>query len=112
MNYRHAFHAGSHIDVFKHAVLALLILHLRKKPKPFIVLDTHAGIGSYDLRSDEAGRTGEAAEGISIALDANLPTAAPYLDIVRAANPTDTLTTYPGSPSIIAAGPEEQRPRQ
>lgn len=103
MNYRHAFHAGSYVDVFKHAVLTLLVLHLRKKPKPFVVLDTHAGLGSYDLQSDEAGRTGEAAEGIAVALDANLPTAAPYLDIVRAANHAGPPTTYPGSPSIVAA---------
>ncbi len=28
MNYRHAFHAGNIADVFKHAVLVLLIEHL------------------------------------------------------------------------------------
>ncbi len=103
MNYRHAFHAGSHIDVFKHAVLALLVLHVRKKPKPFVVLDTHAGLGAYDLRSDEAQRTGEAAEGIGVVLNANLPTAAPYLDIIRAMNPDGMLTAYPGSPAIVAS---------
>jgi MFS family permease len=43
MNYRHAFHAGNHTEVFKHSVLVLLLQHLLKKPQPFIVLDTHAG---------------------------------------------------------------------
>ena len=64
MNYRHAYHAGSHTDVFKHAVLAMLLEHLRGKPKPFTVLDTHAGAGRYDLTAVEAGKTGEAADGI------------------------------------------------
>ena len=45
MNYRHAFHAGNHADVFKHAALALVLEHLRGKPQPFAVLDTHAGVG-------------------------------------------------------------------
>ena len=55
MNYRHAYHAGSHTDVFKHAVLVMLLEHLRGKPKPFTVLDTHAGAGRYDLTAVEAG---------------------------------------------------------
>ena len=49
MNYRHAFHAGNFADVLKHAVLALCLEHLKKKPKPFRYVDTHAGVGAYDL---------------------------------------------------------------
>ena len=64
MNYRHAYHAGNHTEVFKHSVLCLLLLELRKKPKPFAVLDTHAGAGNYDLSSNEAAKTGEAREGM------------------------------------------------
>ena len=52
LSYRHAFHAGNHADVLKHAVQALIIESLKKKDKPFIVLDTHAGGGLYDLRGD------------------------------------------------------------
>ena len=52
LSYRHAFHAGNHADVLKHAVQALIIESLKKKEKPFIVLDTHAGGGLYDLRGD------------------------------------------------------------
>jgi 23S rRNA (adenine2030-N6)-methyltransferase len=63
MNYRHAYHAGNHTEVFKHSVLCLLLLELRKKPNPFAVLDTHAGAGRYDLQSPEAQRTGEAQDG-------------------------------------------------
>ena len=59
MNYRHAYHAGNFADVLKHAVLALVIEHLKQKPAPFRVIDTHAGIGVYDLGvggGDEDGR--------------------------------------------------------
>ena len=54
MNYRHAYHAGNFADVLKHVVLALVIEHLKAKPSPFRVIDTHAGIGLYDLASDAA----------------------------------------------------------
>ena len=57
MNYRHAFHAGNFADVLKHVVLTRIIAHLRLKPKPFRVIDTHAGTGLYDLSGDEAERT-------------------------------------------------------
>ena len=62
MNYRHAFHAGNFADVVKHALFARLIAYLGRKDKPFRVMDTHGGRGVYDLTSDEARRTGEAAE--------------------------------------------------
>jgi len=47
--YRHIFHAGNFADVFKHALLARLLIALGKKDKPYCYLDTHAGIGRYDL---------------------------------------------------------------
>ena len=34
MNYRHAFHAGNHADVFKHTALSLVLEHLRQSPSP------------------------------------------------------------------------------
>ena len=102
MNYRHAYHAGSHTDVFKHAVLAMLLEHLRGKPKPFTVLDTHAGAGRYDLTAVEAGKTGEAADGIGRVIGKNLPAAEGYLGLIHRLNP-DGLRIYPGSPAIIAA---------
>ena len=102
MNYRHAYHAGNHTDVFKHAVLVMLLEHLLKKPKPFTVLDTHSGAGLYDLTAEEAGKTGEAADGIGRVIDASLPAVPAYLDLVRALNPAG-LATYPGSPAIVAA---------
>ena len=50
MNYRHAYHAGNFADVMKHAILALAIEHLKLKPAPFRVIDTHAGAGHYRAR--------------------------------------------------------------
>jgi 23S rRNA (adenine2030-N6)-methyltransferase len=102
MNYRHAYHAGNHTEVFKHSVLVLLLQHLLKKPTPFTVLDTHAGAGMYDLTTDPAKKTDEALEGIGRVIDKNAPTASAYLDLVRRLNPTG-LCSYPGSPAIAQA---------
>jgi len=100
MNYRHAFHAGNHLDVFKHAALTLVLEWLREKPQPFAVLDTHAGIGVYDLASDAAQRTGEHAAGVGRVFGRDLPAAAEYLRLLADLNPAG-LTTYPGSPEIV-----------
>ena len=64
MNYRHLFHAGNFADVHKHVVLLALIERLTRKPKPILLLDTHAGRGMYDLRSTEAARGNESQNGI------------------------------------------------
>jgi len=103
MNYRHAYHAGNFADVHKHAILTLLLAHLRRKETPFHVLDTHAGIGRYDLSGVEAGKTGEFEGGIRKLFerpvdDALLET---YLDPVRRENADGTLRFYPGSPCLI-----------
>ena len=108
MNYRHAFHAGSFADVFKHAVLCRLLDYLREKPAAFRVIDTHAGAGVYDLASPEATRGGEWHDGIARLAAAPLrdkaaALLAPYLDAVRALNPTGALKTYPGSPALVRA---------
>jgi len=106
MNYRHAYHAGNFADVVKHAVLCRLVDYLKQKDKAFRVIDTHAGIGRYDLASVEAGKTGEWQGGIGRLFEAGLdPKAAallqPYLDAVRAENPDGGLRRYPGSPLIV-----------
>jgi 23S rRNA (adenine2030-N6)-methyltransferase len=103
MNYRHAYHAGNHGDVLKHATLTEAVGLLHDKPSPVFLLDTHAGIGAYDLAGIEAGKTGEFAGGIGAALGADTPAIEPYLDIVRGLNPDGGLSRYPGSPAIMAA---------
>src|SRR3954466_9851660 len=105
MNYRHAYHAGNFADVVKHATLALLIEYLKAKDSPFQVLDTHAGIGRYDLSSIEAQKTGEFRAGVMRLLDsdaARLPEdIEPYLRVVRGLNKGAAgLRWYPGSPRL------------
>jgi 23S rRNA (adenine2030-N6)-methyltransferase len=109
LNYRHAFHAGGFADVIKHIVLVRLLLYLQEKPAAFRVIDSHAGAGRYDLASDEARRSGEWLTGIARIMQARFSEQAaalitPYLDIVRAFNPTPhKLGAYPGSPLIARA---------
>jgi 23S rRNA (adenine2030-N6)-methyltransferase len=100
VNYRHAYHAGNFPDVLKHAALVSILLHLRKKEKPFAVIDTHAGRGIYRTDSGEAQKTGEAASGIVrlLALQSLPGTLAPYVELVRGFGGG----LYPGSPLIAA----------
>ena len=109
MNYRHIYHAGNFADVLKHAVLARLVRYMQKKDKAFRVLDTHAGIGLYDMSSEEAQKTGEWRDGIGRLINAELPKDVaeilqPYLHAVRELNPNmgadGNVTHYPGSPKL------------
>ncbi|RWH84240.1 MAG: 23S rRNA (adenine(2030)-N(6))-methyltransferase RlmJ [Mesorhizobium sp.] len=105
MNYRHAYHAGNFADVVKHVVLSRLVEYLKQKDKAFRVIDTHAGIGRYDLSSTEAQKTGEWQGGIGRLVDAALdaPVAAllaPYLEAVHSLNPEGGVKKYLGSPLI------------
>jgi 23S rRNA (adenine2030-N6)-methyltransferase len=102
MNYRHAYHAGNHTEVFKHSVLVALIRQLQEKPTPIVVIDTHAGIGVYDLLSEPSRKTNEAQNGVGAIFSKSIPSAEAYLSILRYLNP-DGLVRYPGSPSIIRA---------
>ncbi|MCY9824228.1 23S rRNA (adenine(2030)-N(6))-methyltransferase RlmJ [Aeromonas media] len=102
LSYRHAFHAGNHADVLKHAVQALIIESLKKKEKPFIVLDTHAGGGLYDLRGDWSQKKAEYADGIGRLWDerAQWSAMAPYLGVIEEMNSDGQLHYYPGSPEL------------
>lgn len=105
MNYRHAFHAGNFADVLKHAVLARILAHLAMKETPFRVIDTHSGIGLYDLAGDEAERTGEWRAGIGRLRAADLPETAravlaPYFETLSAVAAHYGSSAYPGSPLI------------
>lgn len=116
-SYRHAFHAGNHADVLKHAMLVHVLQYLTQKDKALQVIDTHAGAGLYRLRSAEANTSAEASTGIERLLAD--PTAAKgsmgslvsdYLKVVARFNPSrtggDALANmhawrqYPGSPLL------------
>ncbi|MFC4624177.1 23S rRNA (adenine(2030)-N(6))-methyltransferase RlmJ [Daeguia caeni] len=110
MNYRHAYHAGNFADVVKHVILARIIDYLKRKEQAFRVVDTHAGIGLYDLNSVEAGKTGEWMGGIGRLLAARrdgrisadaFDLLAPYFEAIAAVNEGETVTSYPGSPMLV-----------
>lgn len=100
LSYQHAFHAGNHADILKHATLSQILLYLEKKDKPFTYIDTHAGAGRYDLHDERAEKTGEASEGIGMLLDRDdAPDFfVPYLELCKRARDEEKM--YPGSPEI------------
>lgn len=102
LSYRHLFHAGSFSDVFKHALLTRLLIALGRKDKPYFYLDTHAGIGRYDLSHPWAQKVREYENGIGRLWGRrDIPAAlAPYIDAVKAENRDRRLRFYPGSPLI------------
>jgi 23S rRNA (adenine2030-N6)-methyltransferase len=68
-------------------------------------VDTHAGAGAYALHADAAQKHGEYRQGIARLWQApDLPTLlADYVAQVRALNPHEELTLYPGSPQLARA---------
>jgi len=106
LSYRHIYHAGNFADVFKHVVLVQLLRALARKDTPFCVLDTHAGVGRYDLSAEQAQKNREFANGVlRLTGCADRPAAVDdFLAQVRAENADgDTLMHYPGSPRLIRA---------
>lgn len=97
MNYRHAFHAGNFADCMKHALLVWLVRAMARKPAGFVVLDTHAGAGRYELGAGLAERTGEWRAGIGRLQENPPPELDNYVGLVRRCGP------YPGSPLLIRA---------
>lgn len=102
MNYRHSFHAGNSADVVKHALLIALVRALQLKPGALTMIDTHAGIGLYDLEDDTAQRTGEAQAGVVRAFADTNPLLDEYRRAVSAVNDGSELRYYPGSPRVLA----------
>jgi 23S rRNA (adenine2030-N6)-methyltransferase len=102
LSYRHGFHAGNHADVLKHVALVSMLRILTRKEKPILVVDTHAGAGSYSLEQGFAAKNAEFRNGIAVLWERNdLPEpVAAYRDQVRAVNPDGVLRHYPGSPRI------------
>ena len=102
LSYRHLFHAGNFSDVFKHALLTRLLIAVASKEKPFCYLDTHAGIGRYDLThavGAESARVRKR-DRADLARNGRAARLQPYLDAVRELNPDRALKLYPGSPLV------------
>ena len=114
LSYLHAFHAGNHADILKHAALIQLLKKLNQKSAPYSFFDTHAGSGLYSTQGEKARKTGEAARGVlalaqfaeqetdaSLRSGGALPAAIKdYLAFVR---PYLARDLYPGSPLIERA---------
>jgi len=103
LSYRHIYHAGNHADILKHITMSQICRHFIKKDSPFFYLDTHAGIGQYELNSEQAQKNKEYHSGISrLFSESAVPEAIEgLLEIVRDMNPTDQLEYYPGSPKVV-----------
>jgi len=91
--------------VLKHAVLARALAHLCRKESPFRFIDTHAGVGRYDLAGAEAKRSPEWRDGIGRILMGSPPGPVaellrPYLQAVGPYDAEGGPLRYPGSPAI------------
>ncbi len=103
--YRHAFHAGNHADVLKHAALVAVLRHMNLKDKAWRLVDSHAGAGAYALHAEQAQKLAEYKQGVAKLWQAPaLPSLlADYVAQVRVFNPFDELKQYPGSPRFARA---------
>ncbi len=101
-SYRHAFHAGNHADVLKHVILIQLLRYMNQKETPYMVVDTHAGAGVYNLDEAFAAKNAEYESGITRLWERTdlPPDVAEYVQLVKAMNPSGRLRRYPGSPFI------------
>lgn len=99
-SYRHAFHAGNHADVLKHAILVQMLDYLNRKDNPYWVIDTHAGAGLYALDGEWANKNAEFADGIGRLWDLKdlPPLLNDYLEQIKRYNTNGRLRHYPGSP--------------
>lgn len=102
LSYRHAFHAGNHADVLKHAVLAAMLDYYNQKDKPYWVIDTHAGAGCYQLDTGFAAKNAEYETGIGKlwARDDLPEMLRRYVELVQGTNDDGERKLYPGSPLI------------
>lgn len=95
MNYRHHYHVGNFADVFKHILLVSLLQSFLKKETPFCYLETHAGIGWYDLSSPLVQKNPEYLHGI-----ARVQEQSDFPEIIQQYLGIFQLGFYPGSPKI------------
>lgn len=110
-SYRHAFHAGNHADVLKHAILVHLLDHFNLKENPYWVIDTHAGAGLYDLSDAKMGMNTEVLDGVARLQSKGGETpalVARYLEAIAAFNPQGDARHYPGSPWLALQAMRER----
>ena len=110
-SYRHAFHAGNHADVLKHMTLLHICQYMTQKDKPLTYIDTHAGVGMYQLGNPMAQKSGEHETGISklwplwenkITRNELPELLQKYLKFIHELNASGELKHYPGSPTVAS----------
>lgn len=110
-SYRHAFHAGNHADVLKHMTLLHICQYMTQKDKPLTYIDTHAGVGMYQLSNPMAQKSGEHETGITKLWPMwenkgqrnQLPELLhKYLKFISDLNDQGELKHYPGSPTVAS----------
>jgi 23S rRNA (adenine2030-N6)-methyltransferase len=103
--YRHAFHAGNHADVLKHAVALFCLDYLQQKPVALTVVDTHGGAGRYTVDAKLVRDKAEYQTGVGRLWpmkDTGMPDLIRrYMTEVRQIN-EDQLQWIPGSPLLLA----------
>ena len=104
-SYRHAFHAGNHADVLKHATLIAILNHLLEKDAALMVVDTHAGAGLYRLDGDYAETSGESVEGYKKLVQSQLQSQSVAKNLDKNAakkEPSASASTASGAVKIVA----------
>ena len=96
LSYLHGFHAGNAADVLKHSLLMFCLSYLKKKEKPLLCVDTHAGAGFYDLAENR-----EWEKGLGLLLQSTTPPP-PMIDAYVTFVRDQRRGGYSGSPLIMA----------
>jgi 23S rRNA (adenine2030-N6)-methyltransferase len=107
LSYLHGFHAGNVPDVLKHSVLIFCLDYLKRKEKPFLCVDTHAGAGLYLLEGKKGLNNQEWKSGLGKLLPLlrerkSIPAmVARYLEIISGGKPVEDFARYRGSPLLM-----------
>jgi len=104
LSYKHGYHAGNQADVFKHICLIQAYKSLKKLNNSISYIDTHAGSGDYDFKSDYMSKNKEYEYGINKLENYKYENQSIkfYLKVLRNINNSKKLSFYPGSPSIMS----------
>ncbi|MEY3047594.1 MAG: 23S rRNA (adenine(2030)-N(6))-methyltransferase RlmJ [Burkholderiaceae bacterium] len=104
--YRHAFHAGNHADVIKHALALGCLKLMQQKEAAVMVVDSHAGSGLYRIGEALMRGRGEFPTGLAKLWPyrtAQMPELVQdYLQFVAGFNSSRSLEWLPGSPVMLA----------
>ena len=104
LSYKHGYHAGNQADVLKHICLIQAYKSLKRHHKSISYIDTHAGSGDYNFKSDYMAKNKEYEKGISKLENYKYENQSIkyYLKVLRNINNSKKMTFYPGSPSIMS----------